>query len=66
MTSALVWLTAAQAAERAQVSTKTICAEAKAGRLRVARVGGRREIRVLAEWVDAWLIASSTPQEQSR
>ena len=26
-----------------------------------ARLGGRRELRFLADWVVAWLLASSTP-----
>jgi hypothetical protein len=39
---------------------KTIYREVKAGRLRAARVGGRRELRLLPEWVDAWLLMGST------
>jgi hypothetical protein len=30
-------------------------------KLRAARLGGRRELRFLAERVDAWLLASSPP-----
>jgi hypothetical protein len=45
---------------------KTIYRECAAGRLRHAKVGGRRELRLLAEWVDAWLIATSTPIEVRR
>jgi hypothetical protein len=35
--------------------------EVEAGRLRAARLGGRRELRLLPEWVDNWLIATTTP-----
>jgi len=37
--------------------------EIKAGRLRAARLGGRREIRLLAEWIDDWLRAKAEPVE---
>ena len=57
------WLTVEQAALRAQVGVKTVYREVRAGRLRAARIGGRRELRFLAEWVDAWLMAASTPIE---
>lgn len=60
------WLTAIEAASRARVGLKTIYRECAAGRLRHAKVGGRRELRLLAEWVDAWLIATSTPIEVRR
>ncbi len=56
------WLTVHQAAKRAQVSVKTIYREAAAGRLRVARVGGRRELRLLAVWIDQWLLDNTTPK----
>lgn len=55
------WLTADQAAERAQVGVRLIYAEVRAGRLKAAKIGGRRELRFLAAWVDAWLEAYSTP-----
>ena len=62
-TSASPWLTVKQAAERARCGTKLIYREVKAGRLRAARIGGRRELRVLAEWIDEWLIEQSTVRE---
>ena len=54
------WLTAAEAAERAQCGVKTIYREVQQKRLRAARIGGRRELRFLGEWVDAWLLATTT------
>jgi hypothetical protein len=33
--------------------------EVRAGRLRAARIGGRRELRLRPEWVDAWLDQTS-------
>lgn len=47
----LTWLTTSLAAARASVSAATL----KRGRLRAARVGGRRCLRFRPEWVDAWL-----------
>ena len=49
------WITLQQAAERAQVSEATIRREAKAGRLRAVRIGGRRSWRLRSLWVDEWL-----------
>lgn len=54
------WLTVSEAADRARCGVKTIYREVRAGRLRAARIGGRRELRLLAEWVDAWLVDHST------
>ena len=58
------WLTVKEAADRARCGVKTIYREVKAKRLRAARVGGRRELRFLTEWIDAWLITYSTIQEE--
>lgn len=60
------WLTADQAAQRAQVGPKTIYAAVHDGELRAARIGGRRSLRFLAEWVDAWLEASAKPIDVGR
>ena len=57
------WLTAAEAAERARVGIKLIYREVKAGRLRAARVGGRRELRFLDAWVDEFLSSTAEPVE---
>jgi excisionase family DNA binding protein len=60
------WLTVGEAAERARCGKKTIYKEIKAGRLRAATIGNRRDLRLLEEWVDTWLIASSAPREVRR
>ncbi len=57
------WLTVDEAADRARCGVKLIYREVKAGRLRAAKVGGRRELRLLPEWVDEWLLASTTVVE---
>jgi excisionase family DNA binding protein len=57
------WRTIEQASARAQVSPRTLYAEVRAGRLRAARVGGRRQLRLLDEWIDDWLFASAEPVE---
>jgi excisionase family DNA binding protein len=54
------WLTVGEAAQRARCGAKTIYREVRAGRLRAARVGGRRELRFLSAWVDEWLVRSTT------
>ena len=56
------WLTVAEAAHRARCGTKLIYREVTANRLKAARVGGRRELRFLAEWIDDWLLSYCTPQ----
>ena len=66
MSGEITWLTADEAAARARVGLKTIYREVKAGRLRAAKIGGRRELRFLPDWVDAWLLAASTPIEVVR
>lgn len=50
----MIWLTAKQAASRAQVTVDTIYREVKAGRLRAARIGGRN-LRFRESYIDAWL-----------
>jgi excisionase family DNA binding protein len=57
------WITLEEAALRLRVSTATLRRAIKRGRLRAARVGGNRAIRLRPEWADAWLEATSTPIE---
>lgn len=54
------WLTVEEAAQRARCGIKLIYREVRAGRLQAARVGGRRELRLLGEWVDEWLVHHTT------
>ena len=49
------WLTVAEAVQYAAVSRDTIYTACERGELRHVRVGGRRSIRLRAEWIDAWL-----------
>ncbi len=57
------WLTVREAAARARCGAKLIYREVRAGRLRAARVGGRRELRFLDAWVDEWLMNHLTIRE---
>ncbi len=56
------WLTVKEAAARARMGTHLLYREIRNGRLKAARIGGRGQCRLLAEWVDAWLVASSEPE----
>lgn len=58
---ARIWLVTTEAAARARVGVKTVFREVRAGRLKAARVGGRRELRFRPSWIDEWLEARSTP-----
>ena len=55
------WLTVDEAAQHAKCGTRSIYLAVRQGKLRAARLGGRRELRFLASWIDAWLLATSTP-----
>lgn len=61
-----VWWTVDEAAQHAQVGVRLIYREVRAGRLRAARVGGRRELRIRPEWADAWLESTAEPVEVLR
>lgn len=65
-TDADPWLTLQQAASVVQCHVETLRREVKAGRLRVARVAGRKALRFRRSWLDAWLEATSTPLEVRR
>jgi len=56
------WITVEEAATRARCGIKLIYREVRAGRLRAVRVGGRRELRLRSEWIDAWLSGRDTMQ----
>jgi len=55
------WRTLKQAAARAKRGTRFLAKEVKAGRLRAARIGGRREIITRDEWIDEWIEAQAEP-----
>lgn len=59
------WLKSAEAAKYARCGVKALYREVAAGRLRAARLGGRRALLFKAEWVDAWLEGSAEPVETS-
>ena len=50
-----IWMNVAEGAEYAGVSRDTIYTACERSELRHARIGGRRSIRMKAEWIDAWL-----------
>jgi len=59
------WLTAKEAAQHAKCSTWSIYAAVERGALKATRLGGigrRRKLMFLASWIDAWLLANSTPE----
>lgn len=60
------WLTIEEARKVAKVGARLLYREIKAGRLRAARIGGRREIRVHVDWISEWLRASAEPVEITR
>lgn len=60
------WLTVEQARHVVQCGTKLLYREIRAGRLRAARIGNRRDLRIHRSWIDEWLTRSSTPVEIRR
>ena len=60
------WLTIRDAARHAKCGQRSIYRAVRSGQLRAARLGGRRELRFVAEWVDAWLFETSTTALSSR
>jgi excisionase family DNA binding protein len=61
--TATPWLTVEEAAHRLRVSRKTIYRAVAEGKLRAARIGGKRALRFLPEWVDAYAVATATVVE---
>jgi excisionase family DNA binding protein len=59
-----IWWTLDKAAAHVAMHPTTLRRAIWAGQLRHARVGGRRAIRLRPEWVDEWILATTTPVEQ--
>jgi len=57
------WARLSDEAQRVQLHIQTLRRACRTGKLRHARVGGRRSIRLKPEWTDAWLLEESTPVE---
>jgi excisionase family DNA binding protein len=57
------WLRLRECAALVQAHEATLRREIARGRLRHARLGGRKSIRIRRSWLNAWLEASSTPVE---
>jgi excisionase family DNA binding protein len=49
------WLTLKEGAAYARTGTRIVYQAIRAGQLRAVRVGGRRELRIKREWIDAFL-----------
>jgi excisionase family DNA binding protein len=60
------WLTVKEACPIAKCGAKLLYREIAAGRLRAARIGNRRDLRIHRQWIDDWLTASSKPVEVTR
>jgi excisionase family DNA binding protein len=52
------WLNVREAAEYARCGRRLIYSAVEGGRLRAARIDGRRALRFHRSWLDAWLEAS--------
>jgi excisionase family DNA binding protein len=59
-TSPSDWLSIDGVCAHAGISASLAYKEIRAGRLRAARLGGRRNVRVLRRWVDEWLYAGAS------
>lgn len=57
------WKTIGQASQIAQCGPKLLRREIRAGRLRAARIGNRRDIRIHESWITEWLERSAEPVE---
>jgi excisionase family DNA binding protein len=57
------WKNLDQAAAYLGRGRRFVAREVKAGRLRAARIGGRGEILVRSEWLDAYVLEQSTVVE---
>jgi excisionase family DNA binding protein len=66
MGDAIRWLKVREAADRARCGPKTIYRAVRSGRLRAARIGGRRELRFLDSWIDLWLFGQDKDWPEGR
>jgi excisionase family DNA binding protein len=53
------WIDMKAATARALCGRQNIYQAVRAGQLRAARLGGRREFRFRPEWIDQWLEATA-------
>lgn len=60
------WMTVPEMAAYMKTAKKAVYAAVASGKLRVARIGGRRDIRGKASWCDEYLESCATPQEIRR
>ncbi len=65
MSDEIRWLTVHEAADRARCGPKTIYRAVQSRQLRAARIGGRRELRFLASWIDRWLLGEQSGEPGS-
>lgn len=57
------WLDPHESAAHAKTGVRGIYDAVRTGRLKAARINGRREIRCRRSWVDQWLEAAAEPVE---
>jgi excisionase family DNA binding protein len=57
------WLTVDEARRVAKCGKKLLYGEIAAGRLRAARLGARRDIRIHETWINDWLERLAKPTE---
>ncbi len=55
------WMTLTEAGAYVHRGRRFVRAEVVAGRLRAARIGGRKEILTRREWLDSWLEELAQP-----
>jgi len=55
------WLTIDDARAIAKVSAKLLYREIRLGRLKAARLGGRRLVRIHRDWLQQWMVAAAEP-----
>lgn len=61
MSAETPWLNLAEASAYARRGRRFLAREVKAGRLKAAVVGGRRELLFKREFIDQWLEDQATP-----